>query len=150
MKHALRGRETKCGSRRRRPHACTCTLARLGTADVLRLLSRASVVICHYASTGVYETFRRVLHPSSVAMVLQAGIPLLAPDLPAVREIARGTTHLILYRSDDDEGLRGALKEAEERFGTRQTRSPSGSATEAWDNVGRHIQTLHAELAGQS
>lgn len=59
-----------------------------GTARYL--CSRAAALVAPYRTDGAFSFFRRVLHPSSVAMAVGFGTPVLAPDLPSIRELTEG------------------------------------------------------------
>ena len=59
-----------------------------GTARYL--CSRATAFLAPYRCDGVFEFFRCVLHPSSVAMAVGFGVPVIAPDLPSIRELTAG------------------------------------------------------------
>ena len=55
-----------------------------------RVLCRAATaLVSPYRTDGPFEFFRLVLHPSSVSMATGFGTPVVAPDLPSVRELTR-------------------------------------------------------------
>ncbi len=54
------------------------------------LYQAADAALCPYRVDGPWSFFTRVLHPSSVATAVTLGAPVVAPDLPAVREITTG------------------------------------------------------------
>jgi glycosyltransferase involved in cell wall biosynthesis len=84
---------------------------RVEPSEAHHLLRRASWAVCHYASQGRYEYFRAVLFPSSVASAVCAGVPVLAPDLGAVREITEG--HRRILYEDAEHGMARAFAEAD-------------------------------------
>ncbi|MGV9836525.1 hypothetical protein ACWDUL_20385 [Nocardia niigatensis] len=54
------------------------------------LCEAADALIAPYRTDGPYGMFRHVLHPSSVSMATGFGVPVVAPDLPSIRELTRG------------------------------------------------------------
>ncbi len=72
-----------------------------------RVLCRAATaLVSPYRTDGPFEFFRLVLHPSSVSMATGFGTPVVAPDLPSVRELTDGHP-CALYR-DNPPGRRPA------------------------------------------
>lgn len=60
-------------------------------AGHLHVLYRAAdVALCPYRADGPWEFFTRMIHPSSVGAALSCNIPVIGPDLPALREMTEG------------------------------------------------------------
>lgn len=74
-------------------------LERIAPDQAHVLYAAADAALCPYRSDGPFEFFARVLHPSSVATAVGFGTPVIAPDLPSIREITEGQPR-ILYRPD--------------------------------------------------
>ncbi len=63
-----------------------------------RVLCRAATALLSpYRTDSPFEFFRLVLHPSGVSMATGFGTPVVAPDLPSVRELTDGYPRA-LYR----------------------------------------------------
>ncbi|MFF5304760.1 glycosyltransferase [Streptomyces sp. NPDC013161] len=54
------------------------------------LYRAAGAALCPYRTAGPWEFFTRMLYPGSVATALACGTPVIAPDLPAIREMTAG------------------------------------------------------------
>lgn len=74
-------------------------LDRVAPDQVHSLYAAADAALCPYRTDGPFEFFTRVLHPSSVATAVGFGTPVIAPDLPSIREIT-DTHRRILYQPD--------------------------------------------------
>ncbi|MFD4577419.1 glycosyltransferase [Streptomyces sp. NPDC058417] len=59
-----------------------------GHTHVLYRTARAA--LCPYRVDGPWDFFTRMIHPSSVGTALACGTPVIAPDLPAIREMTAG------------------------------------------------------------
>lgn len=54
------------------------------------VMSRATALLCPYRVEPPYDYFAKILHPSSVGSAVSLGVPVIAPDVPAVREMTTG------------------------------------------------------------
>ena len=99
------------------------------------LFSESSVAICHYKSSGRYSYFREVLFPSSVATAVSMGIPIVAPRLPSVLEIAN--YHPAMFYDQSDESIRTTLQKSESVFWKKkgQRADLHMQASKKWEEV---------------
>lgn len=65
------------------------------------LCQAATALLCPYRIDGPFAFFRRALFPSSVAMATGFGVPVIAPDLPSIRELTERHPRA-LYATDDE------------------------------------------------
>lgn len=112
------------------------------------LFNGSSVAICHYKSSGRYSYFRKILYPSSVATAVSMGIPIVAPNLPSVLEIAAG--HPAMFYDDSDESICETLQKSEFAFGNKRERHISSFSRERekWKNICNTYYTVHKVLCG--
>ena len=112
----------------------------------------ADCAICHYQSTGRFGFFKSVLYPSSVATAVSFGVPIVGPDLPSIREIARDSQAL-LYE-DSDSGIIEKLQEAEWIFGhyDRGRKRASKDVSLQWASIShsyaRALACLYSDSLG--
>ena len=64
------------------------------------------------AADFVVAPYRRTLTSGAVALALGFGRPVIVPDLPTIREVARPGCEALLYRGEDDADLARALRVA--------------------------------------
>jgi beta-1,4-mannosyltransferase len=100
-----------------------------------RLYAAGSVAVCHYASSGRYASFRKVLYPSSVATAVGLGLPVLGPRLPSLCEIT-ASHPAILYESSDA-AIVAAMRRAAGAFRQREARPGLGTLDqhERWRRI---------------
>lgn len=79
---------------------------------VPRHVEDATVQYVLRAADFVVLPYRRILSSGSAALALGFGRPLIVPDLPPLLEIVRHGKEAIVYRSEEPDGLRGALDQA--------------------------------------
>ncbi|MGW4731710.1 glycosyltransferase [Streptomyces shenzhenensis] len=107
------------------------------------LYRAADAALCPYRVDGPWEFFTRMLHPSSVGTALVCGTAVVAPDLPAIREMTAGRPAR-LYAPATGPGP--ALAAAEHAPTSLALGSPLDPATR-WRAIGatyaRLAQTLH-------
>ncbi|MFI2204728.1 glycosyltransferase [Streptomyces sp. NPDC020192] len=107
------------------------------------LYRAAGTALCPYRVDGPWDFFAQMLHPSSVGTALACGTPVIAPDLPAIREMTAGRSAR-LY--DPEAGPGQALATAEHAATVPAPRSPLDPATR-WRAIGvtyaRLAQGLH-------
>jgi Ser/Thr protein kinase RdoA (MazF antagonist)/glycosyltransferase involved in cell wall biosynthesis len=109
-----------------------------------RVLCRAATALLSpYRTDGPFEFFRLVLHPSSVSMATGFGTPVVAPDLPSVRELTDGH-HRALYRdSRQAAALLSLLDTGKRPWGeTTLQEAPANR----WASVALVYQRLAAEM----
>jgi len=95
------------------------------------------------SSDGVWEFFTRVLHPSSVGTAIGFGVPVIAPDLPAIREMTHNYPCL-LYPPQDGPGSTLAVVE-KHRF-PASARRPGTGGDQRWRQIGAAYRRLATEL----
>ncbi|MGW0350325.1 glycosyltransferase [Streptomyces anthocyanicus] len=107
------------------------------------LYQAADTALCPYRVDGPWDFFTRMIHPSSVGTALASGTPVIAPDLPAIREMTAGWSAR-LYAPDAGPGP--ALVGAEHTPTAPETCSALDPATR-WRAIGaayvRLAQVLH-------
>lgn len=111
-----------------------------GTARYL--CSRATALLAPYRTDGAFAFFRNVLHPSSVAMAVGFGIPVIAPDLPSVCELTDGHPRT-LYR--DLSELADALTRLDQS--PRAYALPPGSPIDRWPRIATTYRDVANGLA---
>jgi len=111
-----------------------------GTARYL--CSRATALLAPYRTDGAFTFFRNVLHPSSVAMAVGFNAPVIAPDLPSIRELTAGRAHS-LYRDLNE--LADVLAGIDKGRFTRAI--TSGSAGDRWPGVAATYRKVASILA---
>ncbi|CUU60607.1 Glycosyltransferase involved in cell wall bisynthesis [Parafrankia irregularis] len=113
------------------------------------LYASAHAAVCPYRTDAGYGFFADVLHPSSVTTATCYRVPVIAPDLPAVREITQGHSRWLAPAED---GLGGALASAEAMLTSPghaagpPARRPPGESASRWRRIGQIYQALAAEL----
>lgn len=107
-----------------------------GTARYL--CSRASALLTPYRTDGAFAFFRQVLHPSSVAMAVGFGTPVIAPDLPSIRELTDGHPRS-LYQDPGE--LAHALNQLDNN--PRTQAHPHGHQVNRWP----HIAATYRDVA---
>lgn len=117
-------------------------------ADAVHELYRAAAVaLCPYRTDGPWQFFTKVLHPSSVATAVTFGAPVIAPDLPAIREITTGTPRQLypLVRGAGsaltDTALAGFA-----RHSTSMPVSPADGGAARWQDIGAAYTRLAKSL----
>ncbi|MGH3752744.1 MAG: hypothetical protein ACRDRP_08615 [Pseudonocardiaceae bacterium] len=76
---------------------------RVAPGQAGHLYAAATAALCPYRVDGPYRFFTEVLHPSSVGTARCFGVPIIAPELPAIVEMTTGHTRL-LYPPEDGPG----------------------------------------------
>ncbi|GII52815.1 peptidase M14 [Planotetraspora thailandica] len=92
------------------------------------LYRAADVALCPYRTDGPWEFFTQALYPSSVGTAVAHGIPVIAPDVPAVTEMTAGHPRR-LYPPQSGPGQ--AMAAAEE---SRLPRAPVRK-DHSWDGI---------------
>jgi glycosyltransferase involved in cell wall biosynthesis len=112
------------------------------------LYAAAQAAVCPYRSEGPFGYFESVLHPSSVGTATGFGVPVIAPDLPAISEITTGKQRWLAPLSAG--GLAQAMADAEEEtlgatsaHGDSRQLRPPGTAANRW----RRIADIYEEAA---
>lgn len=95
------------------------------------LYAAAYAAVCPYQATGAQRFFRHAIFPSSVGTAVAFGVPVVAPDLPAIREMLRSHPHA-LYPADAE--LTGALRAVSALPDDRTGRVPEDDA-ERWSRI---------------
>lgn len=117
-------------------------------ADAVHELYRAAAVaLCPYRADGPWQFFTKVLHPSSVGTAVAFGTPVIAPNLPAIREITTGTPRQ-LYPLDRGPGpalTDTALAELRHRAGDIPP-SPGDGGAARWRAIGAAYAHLNTSL----
>lgn len=111
------------------------------------LYDAAHAAVCPYRSDGPYAFFASVLHPSSVGTATGFGVPVIAPDLPAISEITRGRQCWLAPRgaslgSAMADAERDTLTAIRDRGDPRGYR-PDGIAASWW----RRIASVYAQAS---
>ncbi|MDS1271807.1 hypothetical protein RIF23_16055 [Lipingzhangella sp. LS1_29] len=103
-------------------------LERVAPEHLGALYRATDAALCPYRIDGPWEFFSRVLYPSSVATAVEFATPVIAPDLPAIREI---TEHhpCLLYPPTTGPG--SALAAAEEHTWPQ----PAPERSQGWSTV---------------
>ncbi|TQN28425.1 glycosyl transferase family 1 [Haloactinospora alba] len=70
-------------------------LGRIAPEHITALYRSADVALCPYRADGSWEFFSRALFPSSVATAVEFAVPVVAPNLPSIREITDGHPRLL-------------------------------------------------------
>lgn len=73
----------------------TVHFGRIEPGQVHELYAAADYAVCPYRAGGRFAFFTSMLHPSSVATAVAFGTPVIAPDLPSIREITDGTARVL-------------------------------------------------------
>lgn len=114
-----------------------------GTARYL--CSRATALVAPYRTDSGFEFFRSVLHPSSVAMAVGFATPVIAPDLPSVRELTDGHPRT-LYA--DLSGLADALTQLDQN---PHAHAPArNDRVDRWPGVAAAYRDVAAVLASRT
>lgn len=116
---------------------------RVQAQDVPALYAAADAALCPYYAGGPWEFFTRVLHPSSVGTAVASGVPVIAPDLPAIREMTNAHPHL-LY--PPHEGPITALAALDEHRFPPPASTDRQQGAARWRNIGAIYAHLAAEL----
>lgn len=116
---------------------------RVETQDVPTLYAAADVALCPYRTDGPWEFFTRVLHPSSVGTALSFGVPVIAPDLPAIREMTDAHPRLLYPPHEGPTTVFAALDE--HPFPAPVDRGRQ-QGTARWRDIGAVYAHLAAEL----
>jgi beta-1,4-mannosyltransferase len=88
-------------------------LDRIPPEQAGHLYAAAHVAVCPYRVGGRFGFFANVLHPSSVATAIGFGVPVTAPELPAIEEMTRARTR---WLAPAGAGLGPSLAAAEAEF----------------------------------
>ncbi|MFE1099365.1 glycosyltransferase [Nocardiopsis alba] len=115
---------------------------RVEAQDVPTLYAAADVALCSYRTDGPWEFFTRVLHPSSVGTALSFGVPVIAPDLPAIREMTDAHPRLLYPPREGPTTVFAALDEHPFPAPVDRDRQ---QGTARW----RHIGAIYAHLAAE-
>ncbi|GAB3726968.1 glycosyltransferase [Nocardiopsis nanhaiensis] len=116
---------------------------RVAAQDVPALYAAADAALCPYRTDGPWEFFTRVLHPSSVGTALAFGVPVIAPDLPAIREMTDAHPRLLYPPQDGPATVLAALDE--HGFPAPASRGRQVAA-DRWRDIGAVYARLAAEL----
>jgi len=109
------------------------------------LYAAAAVAVCPYEVTGAQRFFRKAIFPSSVGTAVGFGVPVLAPDLPSIREMVGGHPH-VLY--PPREGISEAFAGASAWSDDRQVRTPEDDGVR-WSAIARcYERTARAFTCG--
>lgn len=120
---------------------------RVEPSEAHYLLGRAAWSVCHYASQGRYAYFRDFIYPSSISVAVCTGVPLIAPDLPAIRELSAGHPRILYV--DESDGMARAFAEADSREAPGHAVVPPIEPTwERWRGVTRSYLEVFEELCG--
>lgn len=110
-----------------------------------RLLCQAAdALIAPYRTDGPFAIFRHVLHPSSVSMATGFGMPVVAPDLPSIRELTRGHTTALYEGAEQAAGLLARMDSGSYPWG--RVGSHPGPRNR-WTAVAAVYRQLAAEMA---
>ena len=114
-----------------------------GTARYL--CSRATALLAPYRTDGPFAFFRHVLHPSSVAMAVGFGTPVIAPDLPSIRELTEGHPRT-LYQDP------GELADILIRLdhGPRPQPATVSGPGDRWPGIAAAYSTVASDLASRT
>jgi beta-1,4-mannosyltransferase len=113
-----------------------------GTARYL--CSRATALLAPYRTDGAFSFFRHVLHPSSVAMAVGFGTPILAPDLPSIRELTEGHPRTLYQDS-------GELADSLARLDrSPRPQSASTGRGDRWPAIAAAYSAVASSLASQA
>ena len=101
-------------------------LERIAPEYIGALYQAADAALCPYRTDGPWEFFYRILYPSSVATAVEFALPVIAPDLPPIREITDGHPRLLYPPAAGPSAVLGAAEEhrwpqfpADQRHGWR-------------------------------
>ena len=109
-----------------------------------QLLCQASTgLLCPYRADGPFAFFRRALHPSSVSMATGFATPVIAPDLPSIRELTDGHARALYASSEQAAEIFGQLDRGERPWNTRQRHS---SPANRWPAIAEVYLRLATEL----
>lgn len=95
----------------------------------------------------------RLVTPLKPIEAMAYGRPVVASDLPALREIVGGPGSGVLVTAGDASGLAGALEDLARIPASRRSLGDSGrsfAATRTWAAVGQTYAAVETSLAGQS
>ena len=112
---------------------------RIPAGHIHRLYRGADVALCPYRADGPWQFFADVLHPSSVGTALSYDTPVIAPDLPAIREMTAGRPARLYTTAA---GLAAALSAAENLPRNPAQRFPADPA-KRWRSIG----AVYAQMA---
>lgn len=109
-----------------------------------RVLCRsATALLSPYRTDGPFEFFRLVLHPSSVSMATGFGIPVVAPDLPSIRELTDGHPRALYRDNRQAAGLLSLLDTGKLPWGETTLQD---APVNRWASVALVYQRLAAEM----
>jgi beta-1,4-mannosyltransferase len=109
------------------------------------LCQAATALLCPYRADGPFEFFRRALHPSSVSMAAGFAVPVIAPDLPSIRELTEGNPRA-LYASAEQAAQLFARLDTGERPWDAPPPRPVPVPVNRWPGVAQVYLRLAAEL----
>lgn len=108
------------------------------------MLGRAAMTLLSpHRTDGPFEFFRLVLHPSSASMATGFGIPVVAPDLPSVRELTDGHPRALYRDNRQAAALLSLLDTGKRQWGETALQEAQANR---WASVALMCQRLAAEM----
>ncbi len=112
------------------------------------LLSRASVLVLPNPASAISSRFTS---PLKLFEYMAAGRPIVASDLPAMREVLTPDVHAVLVPPGSARALSAGIRRvlSDPAFGARIAEAAATAVTDyTWDRRGERLETLLVEVMG--
>jgi glycosyltransferase involved in cell wall biosynthesis len=112
------------------------------------LLSRASVLVLPNPASAISSRFTS---PLKLFEYMAAGRPIVASDLPAMREVLTPDVHAVLVPPGSARALSAGIRRvlSDPAFGARIAEASATAVTDyTWDRRGERLETLLVEVMG--
>lgn len=113
------------------------------------LYAAAHAAVCPYRTDGPFSLFTDVLHPSSVATAAGFGVPVVAPELPAIEEMTRGQTRWLAPAAGLGPGVAAESDfraEAQAGHDPRSRRRSGADVSACWQRIAAVYQQVAIDL----